>query len=153
MSGNQQNLYSANSRWQRFCSRLLPWLFLALSQACYLILPHLGPALEFQLCLKSCNLTSWTTKWHDYVRATTIRGIHILSYCSIKLSWVHLWCIDGVQRCLEGVSLLPNSGPTWNSSWLEFLQVLKLGLKGVWLCSGDQHPPTRCYHISVLWGA
>ena len=27
----------------------------------------LGPTWEFQLCLKSCNLASWTTKWHYYV--------------------------------------------------------------------------------------
>ena len=26
-----------------------------------------GPTWEFQICLKSCNLASWATKWHDYV--------------------------------------------------------------------------------------
>ena len=26
----------------------------------------LGPTWEFQLCLKSCNLASWTTKWHYF---------------------------------------------------------------------------------------
>ena len=31
----------------------------------------LGPTWEFQLCLKSCNLASWTTKWHDYATGTT----------------------------------------------------------------------------------
>ena len=30
----------------------------------------LGPTWEFQLCLKSCNLASWTTKWHDYATGT-----------------------------------------------------------------------------------
>ena len=27
----------------------------------------LGPTWEFKLCLKSCNLASWATKWHDYI--------------------------------------------------------------------------------------
>ena len=31
------------------------------------LLPHKGLFREFQLSLKSCNLASWTKKWHDYV--------------------------------------------------------------------------------------
>jgi len=27
----------------------------------------LGQTWEFQLCLKSCNLASWTKEWHYYV--------------------------------------------------------------------------------------
>ena len=32
-----------------------------------MFLPHWGPTWEFQLGLKSCNLASWATKWHNYV--------------------------------------------------------------------------------------
>ena len=28
------------------------------------LLPHSGPPLEFQVCLKSCNFASWTTYWY-----------------------------------------------------------------------------------------
>ena len=31
----------------------------------------LGPTWEFQLSLKSCNIASWTTKWHNSVKGTT----------------------------------------------------------------------------------
>ena len=30
---------------------------------CVTLTATLGPTWEFQLCLKSCNLASWTTKW------------------------------------------------------------------------------------------
>ena len=30
------------------------------------ILPHSGPTWEFQPCLKSRNLESWTMKWHGF---------------------------------------------------------------------------------------
>ena len=60
-----------------------------------------------------------------------------------------LWLI-----CAACPSVLPNSGPTWNSSWLEFLQVLNLQVgprSGMIMRWGPTHPPpTRCYHIATL---
>ena len=36
----------------------------------YLFIAPLGPTWEFQPCLKSFNLASWTTKWNDSARGT-----------------------------------------------------------------------------------
>ena len=43
------------------------------------IIATLGPTWEFQLCSKSCNLASWTTKWQDYalVRTSQVRTGHV----------------------------------------------------------------------------
>ena len=76
----------------------------------------LGPTWEFPPCLKSCNLASWTTKWHDYARGTSRPPTHppapalvenptVMQYRRLEFGGCG-GCLIGVckvQRgCLEG---------------------------------------------------
>ena len=56
MSSN--HAYNASNNYHAYMSQAF---------TCHKVFATLGPTWEFQLCLKSCNLASWTTKWHDYV--------------------------------------------------------------------------------------
>ena len=58
----------------------------------------LGPTWEFQPCLKSCNLASWTTKWHDYAMGT---GHPPRPSWKWNLHIIQVWRVP--KRCLEGV--------------------------------------------------
>ena len=48
-----------------------------------LLIATLGPTWEFQLCLKSCKLASWTTKWHDSATGTTHPPPALVENCFI----------------------------------------------------------------------
>ena len=43
----------------------------------FVIIATLGPTCEFQSCLKSCNLASWTTKWHNSAMGTGHPPTHL----------------------------------------------------------------------------
>ena len=81
------------------------------------VIATLGPNWEFQPCLKSCNLASWTTKWHDYARGTSrptthpptpalVENLTFMQYRRLEFGG----CLKGVwtmsKMCLEGVWLL-----------------------------------------------
>ena len=76
------------------------------------ILPHLGPTWEFQPCLKSCNLESWTTKWHDFkpdYHPTTHQQLSQNCYLKeLNTLWLSNRSFDSVckvfGRCLEGAA-------------------------------------------------
>ena len=69
------------------------------------ILPHSCPTWEFQLCLKSCNIASWTTKWHNSVKGTTHHPSW-KSFIYVTLKDDIGWWLVGVRKvsggCLEG---------------------------------------------------
>ena len=94
------------------------------------LLPHSCPIREFQLSWKSCNLSSWTTKWHDFVPrmgyesclellGQWLKGVKKVSKRHVK-DIRKVWNMLG--RCYLKVSgkflivsrMLPYSGPTWN---------------------------------------
>ena len=108
----------------------------------------LGPTWEFQLCLKSCNLASWTTKWHDYATGTT----HHIDSATEK-DYCHTWSNLGI------------------SAQLEILQSCKLDHEVAIKCTWDHHiacatlhhiacathhiacatHPPLAYFLSLLW--
>ena len=91
--------------------------------AWFINIATLGPTWEFQPCLKSCNLASSTTKWHDYARGTGHPptcprpswkwNFHAIQEAKIwgmsqgcvegaqKVSVGRLWGIEGVWRVLR----------------------------------------------------
>ena len=94
---------------------------------------------DFQLCLKSCNLASWTTKWQNFPTrdqppicppthpplgqnwTVTVWGVYrnYFFWSDMCLKVVYVWIVFG--RCLEGVLTV---------SWMCFYG----GLKVCWKC-------------------
>ena len=75
-------------------------------RATFFFFATLSPTWEFQPCLKSCNLASWTTKWHDSSRGTSRPP----APPQLKIQLLRNtggWNLVGVLRvcggCLEGI--------------------------------------------------
>ena len=72
-----------------------------------LFLPHSGPTWEFQPCLKSCNLASWTTKWYDFqpdYQPPNHQPLGQKSYLKEPNTFLmaNSWCLAGVLKVSRG---------------------------------------------------